>query len=400
MKNATTSDWLDADTSESGAWTVWKTGNRKSLKSFWIGCAGLAVLAHVAPLLTIVAGIWLPIEDIINFFWPEQVSATLVWRIMEACDYLLKACLVPSFVLVCALPILLWRGSLAWRFIVAFLLIGSAFGLCADCIGYLRSLRELRDEGMAALALIACWAALPAIFLCAPFDRHWKLRLVAGLVLIALIGCINLGAMESFPAIVGLVWIAFFASAGLCAIFARNFASITTLEASASQDDIQRTSAGTLLELTMICSLFLVIIPFFSSTLNSNTNWIVVPVVVASIVGAAVAASVLMLASALRPSPGRSSLIRQKWRLLLLILCWLFCSLLFVASTMFLVESKFGARQGILSSPAIWLAGAACGAVSSMALLIYAFVCLKWLQICGWTLDAKPIASRKKKMPA
>ena len=86
---------------------------RESLKSFWIGCSGLAMFALMASVGAISSG---NLDDllVLQVFGIENGAQN--WVATYGIQVTLLKTLVPSIVIGALVPLLYWRGSLAQRF--------------------------------------------------------------------------------------------------------------------------------------------------------------------------------------------------------------------------------------------------------------------------------------------
>ncbi len=370
----TSASWLE-DEGATAAWSFWNPGTGAAVKSFWLGCSGLAVLAHVVALASVYLG--KVVFDWVGNNFYDTLGGMVLWHCMRVLEQTISGCFVPSVILVAALPILAWRGSFGWRSLIALTLIVSAIGLMADSLGYLPRPGKLADEALELLALAGCWIALPAISLCPPFSRLWKLRLLAGVGIYALLGCILLVGLDHIYDGMVVSWLILFSTAIAGTLFFRNAGKLATLEATATQADIQPLSAATLMELTVLSGALCAAVMYWTSSVDPQRYLVLFCTALA--IGIVVPSSCgLSLAGWWRGGNCR-------WALLL---SWLTCGFCFGIASLFLNAWHYNLQWQLLLEPAITATACCGGMLVSLALHLYGMLCIRWLIYCGWSLPA------------
>ncbi len=371
---STPDDWLEDETSPQG-WSFWNPGTGAAVKSFWLGCSGLAVLAHATALASVY------VSKVLHSWLLDRLVGSLpiamLWRSLSAIEQMVCWCLVPSMTLLAALPILCWRGSFGWRCTIALTLIVSVLCFVSDSLGYVPRVK-LVDELNDLSGLISCWLAVPGIFLCPPFNRLWQLRLVAGLGLTVILVSLLLNGLERIPPAMYVVsWLILFPTAIIATLFFRNAGRLATLEKTATEADIQRLSSATLMELMGLAGVLCALIMFWTGSFDLQR--VLAPLAVALAVGVTTPFSAgLSLARWWRAGSQHT----RRY----LFLSWLCCSIIFGAASAFLVDWTYNGSWAIFFSPQIATTAFASGMLGSLALHLYGMLCIGWLKYCGWSL--------------
>ena len=101
--------------------------SRESLRSFWIGLAGMAILLHVVIYLEIRTT-----NTILKWLWQEarkSLNLQAYNNITRCISNISAATLMPCIVLVTIVPLLYWRGGLVQRFVLSGVLVITAMNL-------------------------------------------------------------------------------------------------------------------------------------------------------------------------------------------------------------------------------------------------------------------------------
>ena len=226
-----------------------------------------------------------------------------------------------------------------------------------------------------------CWLLLPILFLLTPIKtRALRLVVCSGLLTIAF--CISILPMNGVPNRQHvLFWETLYCVAFCFALLRRNWGRMAILEATATTNQIERTSSRTLLELMAISGLAIAAAVFWSRGLDANdTKSLLITTFIAATLGITVVAlSMFYYRSALK----RSSI--HVWRLLPVSLA---VGLLFSV----IVGIEY---QEFANGP--WLALLlTCGFVASVSFAINLALCAWWIRFCGWHIDQTAKGERQK----
>jgi hypothetical protein len=222
----------------------------ESIRSFWIGVAGLAVIAHVAIFLELLA-----MNAIDKWYWKFLSSLQgqqWVFDLFSSMHYVTSKSLLPCICLATVTPILYWRGGLLQRFALSLAIVVATMNSSAFRWAWGNSDHH---PIVLLISLVTCWIMFPILFLFTPI-RTKNLRLIVATCLLILTVCasfITMAGLRSGNEF--LHWQSFFGLAFLYAILRRNWGKVAIIESSATDEQIERTSSGTLLELMVVWGL-------------------------------------------------------------------------------------------------------------------------------------------------
>ena len=132
--------------------------SRESIKSFWVGCSGLAVLAILASIGVFALGSldsWLvSLLDI-----PFGQSR---WNAYYGISIVIGSSLIPGLVLGALVPVLYWRGGLLQRFAISVVLAVTTMNLTTEVF---HGSWNLKVPVRQLIAILLCWIAMPVLFL-------------------------------------------------------------------------------------------------------------------------------------------------------------------------------------------------------------------------------------------
>ncbi len=351
-----------------------------AVRSFWLGCAGLAIICHLSMVAAII-GVDLIDDWIANTFF-KMLGGPMLWALIEPHRRIVWYCICPGMILISVTAVLLWRGSLGQRSVVVFPMVVSGAATYMVWMRYFRRSSEYAEPGIALLGVIGCWLALPAIFLLPPFNRIPKLRLIAGVGLILLLACIEIASMQAFPMNRHMLgWLTLFSTGLLCALVARNMRNIVTFEANSDLYQYDKTSSKTMLELMAVCGLVFATVASWRIQVFSNE--LVANMLVAMVV--ALAVSVLSTWATCRwLGMSRAAPIP-------FLLLWIGLGLLF--GSLGSIEMEYRYDWGLFDYAGFGdfrlINDFATGMVSSLILFGCLSLCGWWLRFCGWKLYFK-----------
>lgn len=379
-------DWDidDGVNSESTARTA-DTSNSQSLYSFWKGIAGLAVLAHVAIIVSmLVVGVCdrtlstFMLSGINQSNYNTQISRATYqqWYDMQEFEFNCLRAMVSGYAWICVFPILLWRGSLGKRFAIATILFTCFLFLFDQIGGYsLQSSLILWAKSKTILAVIACWTALPLLLSLRVIKASRLLREFVTWGTMALAACLSIATMDQPSALWIVAMIATYGFIVLLSLALRHFRSSAMLEALALPQSISRTSTGTLIALMGVGAVFSMALTVWTAMLGRYERLAVVQTALVGIVLAGISASYALLAF---------KIVRPRWYVEALY--WI----LSVSLGIYLIHIEKGIlfRGGVRYDFTMFQLAfeIAFGAVSLLTLFVFARVCRAWLGYCGWTL--------------
>ncbi len=346
--------------------------SRESIKSFWVGCSGLAVLAILASIGVFALGSldsWL--VSLLNIPFGQSY-----WNACYGISIVIGSSLIPGLVLGALVPVLYWRGGLLQRFAISVALAVTTMNLTTEVF---HGSWNLKVPVRQLIAILLCWIAMPVLFLWTPINTR-PLRLIVACGLMSLSLCLSILHMISAPRNINLLyWEALYGASFCYALLRRNWGRVSILEAGTKLEQIERTSSRTLLELMAVCGLACAASMYWSTSLYSD---VVVQLTQAIVLGVG-----CVLASMAGIHIVLSWKATKIWKLLAMgLIMWL----LFGANSAvyFAIADQWWwtGNLRIFSSwtfermLAIFIA-------SSLASLIYVgFICLVgiWLKWCGW----------------
>ncbi len=345
--------------------------SRESIKSFWVGCSGLAVLAILASIGVFTLGkldSWLVSHLNIPF-------GQSYWNACYGISIVIGATFLPSLVLGALVPVLYWRGGLLQRFAISVVLAVTTMNLTIEIF---EGSRNLRVPVRQLIAILLCWIAMPVLFLRTPINtRPLRLIVASGLMLLSL--CLSILHMFSAPRNINLLyWEALYGAAFCYALLRRNWGRVAILESGTELEQIERTSSRTLLELMAICGLACAASMYWSTSLYSG---VVLQLTQAIVLGIG---CVLASMAGIRIVLNWTAI--KFWRLFAI---GLFMCLLFGANSVayFAFEDQWGRGRWRVFSSSIFEPLLAISIASGFASLFYVgFICLVgvWLKWCGW----------------
>jgi hypothetical protein len=345
--------------------------SKEAIRSFWVCAAGLAVFAHLVIyfdlMLTRFIGYWFFHQFGIRWWEPPTNIMFVVF----------SQSFVPCLILATVVPILYWRGGLAQRFAIALAIVVSAMNSSIDTRGFDV---YARSPLLSLLAIIGCWAMFPIVFLFTPI-RTERLRLIVATCLLVLTVCVSFINMADLrKSHEFLYWQTLFGSAFVYALLRRNWGKSAMLESSATVEQIERTSSGTLLELMVVCGLASASYMYFSQFSYDRP---ISYYAQGSLLGIV---SMLVFISSFRCF--QTWKIRQvPW----LILFWFALSASIHVNTIGNISNRrnvFATWMSYLDSPVALFAAAFSG-VASFLLLCFLWCLGSWLRICDWRLADK-----------
>jgi hypothetical protein len=219
-----------------------------SVKSFWFGFTGIAILTHLAAffVMHVLAADWLSRKIAILVI--DQPSTRAFWETIGCLQLSIGIILIPSLIASVAVPIIYWRGGLMLRFTLSIVLAIAIMNMTSDAWDYRPRLNLNLWMGV-----VASWVALPTLFLFAPIRPKPIKLAVLGCILV-LIVCMSMLTMTHAPSNSRfLYWEILYGGVLLVGVLQRNWGSRAILEADTTADQIERTSTLTLMELMIVC---------------------------------------------------------------------------------------------------------------------------------------------------
>jgi hypothetical protein len=354
--------------------------SRASIKSFWLGCVGLSILSLIGTLLvsTVVVKFEFPFLDV---FLGTNLWTAARWKLRAAWHFSVYTCLMPCMVVGSVLPILYWRGSLMQRFAISIVIAITAMNISSEVLWQYNQSHFIA-KWLRVGQIATCWLLLPILFLLTPINtRALRLVVCSGLLTIAF--CISILPMKGVPNRQHvLFWETLYCVAFCFALLRRNWGRMAILEATATTDQIERTSSRTLLELMAISGLATAAAMFWWRGLDANDykSFLISTLIAATLGITVVALSMFYFRSALK----RSSILL--WRLLPVSLA--IGLLISIIAGVKYHEYANGSWFALLdfSSPTMPFA-LTCGFVASVSFAINLAHCAWWLRFCGWYID-------------
>lgn len=363
--------------------------SRTNLKSFWVGCCGLAILGHVLTFLMAVAN--RPIRDwMLNLgtAYGRDYGLSDIWSLSQILSGSPVLFLYPAFTVTAITAPLHWRGRVSWRALLASCMVMTTLGVLLFPSRNMNwvSGQLIRDIFPFVAGLVACWFAFPCIYLLPPFDRIRWLRRASGTLLVAIMFCLVLVAIREFPAAFPLlVWAAFLGPTLGFSILLRNWGGIVLYEREGERYGTDETSSGTLIEMMSIGGILTAIV----LPITNNYFWFS-PVV---LVCAAVLGPVTLLASLLvirsRLTGGSTS------SLLFMLLLFLLGGFLTGLQSDIFLSSLYGRDLEFdLTNPDVWVT-MGIGYLVVVLHFLFAFLAATWLKNFGWSWG-KSLSFEKK----
>ncbi len=345
--------------------------SRESIKSFWVGCSGLAVLAILASIGVFTLGkldSWL--VSLLNIS-----NGQSYWNACYGISTVIGATLIPGLVLCALVPVLYWRGGLLQRFAISVVVAVTTMNLTTDVF---HGSWNLKVPVRQLIAILLCWIAMPVLFLWTPINtRPLRLIVASGLMLLSL--CLSILHMFSAPRNINLLyWEALYGASFCYALLRRNWGRVAILEAGTTLKQIERTSSRTLLELMAVCGLACAASMYWSTSLYSS--------VVLQLVQALVLGIGCILASMAGIRIVLSWKATKIWKLFAIgLIMWL----LFGANSAvyFAIDDPWGTGNWRIFRSGAFEPILAISIASGVASLFYVgFICLVgiWLKWCGW----------------
>lgn len=345
--------------------------SRESIKSFWIGCSGLAVLAIVA---SIGAFALAQLDNwLVSFLYTAYGQG--FWNACYGIKVVIAASLIPGLVLGALVPVLYWRGGLLQRFAISFVLAVTTMNLTIEVS---QGAWNAKVPVLQLIAILLCWLAMPILFLWTPINTR-PLRLIVASVLMLLSLCLSILHMFSAPHNINLLyWEALYGASFCYALLRRNWGRVAILEAGTKCEQIERTSSRTLLELMAVCGLACAASMYWSTSLHIGAVLQLVQAIVLGI--GCILVSMAGICTVLSWKASKS------WRLFAL---WLLIWLLFGVNSAvyFAIDDPWGTgnwrifRTGTFDS---FLAIFVASSIASLATVGHICAVGIWLRWCGW----------------
>lgn len=346
---------------------------RESIKSFWIGFAGLALLTHVTICIELLA------TRYVAYWLREDAQKTRFrswhWDAIMSVDSVSAESLLPCIVIATIVPVLYWRGGLAQRFALSgvFVLVAMNSSISLSIWDNF-SFAQLRGL----LAIAGCWAMFPVLFLMTPI-RTRRLRLIVASCLLVLTFCVSILNMTHLRRSLELLyWEAVFGSAFVYALLRRNWGRVAMFESAAMSEQLERTSSRTLLELMAVSGLACASVMYWS---ESTYAGLLLYFAQASALG--VACVLLSMTCYVR---------MRAWRprhIALLAFLWLVMwAVLSANSILVFMYGRFAYASwaAFLKTP-IATSVIASSCISSLYLVIHILIVGLWLRLCGWRIE-------------
>ena len=355
-----------------------ESSSRESIKSFWIGCTGLALLAHVAIFLT------QTMTQSVILWLTEKVfklaKGPVLWQSRSYLFGVSRESLIPCLVVAAVVPILYWRGGLGQRFSISVILAITTMNLSASHRWHGVSSSEF--QGLC--AIVGCWLMFPVLFLLTPINTP-RLRLIVASCLLILTVCVSVIHMMDLRRSFELMyWESFYGAALIYALIRRNWGRVAILEAAATDEQVERTSSRTLLELMAVCGLGCAAAMYWSESSYTRSALYFVQ---ASVLGIA---SVVVSMASVR--------IVLTWKLAKV---WVLVPLSLIMWVLITSNSSliavYNGRGGVVNW-SLWLQSTqffmiAVGASFASMEFVFFLVCIgTWLRICGWQVHDRSVS--------
>ena len=356
--------------------------SRESLRSFWIGVSGLAVLVILVSLSMFSLGkidSWL----VSRFYSPigSPIGGPIGRAFWDSCygvHVVIEASLIPAIVLGALVPVLYWRGGLMLRFLISTVLAITTMNLTTNV--YMGSW-GLKVPILQSSGILLCWIAMPAIFLCTPIKTR-TLRLIVASCIMLLMLCLSLLHMFEAPRNINLLyWEALYGSAFCYALIRRNWGRVAILEAETSPKQLERTSSRTLLELMTVCGLACAVSMYWSVAMNLAMSILLVQAILLGI--GCILASMTCIRIVLR---------RTGFKFVALVSIWFLVFLLFAENSIayFLMGSPWARNSINLNSTSIESLTAVLifSFFASLVYLAFMLAVCTWLRFNGWRMQS------------
>jgi len=236
----------------------------ESIKSFWVCCSGLAVLAILASVgVFSIAKFDNELFKLLSSSWKIQ-NFQVLWLVVSGVHTVFRASLIPAIVLGGLVPILYWRGGLMQRFAISVVLAVTTMNLTTGDMGQSGMKVPVRQV----IEILLCWMVMPAIFLWTPIKTR-NLRMIVASCLLVLTLCLSILHLFTAPENINyLYWESLYGAAFSYALIRRNWGRVAILESATRGEQIERTSTRTLLELMAVCGLACAASMYWSTSLN------------------------------------------------------------------------------------------------------------------------------------
>jgi len=348
----------------------------ESIKSFWVCCSGLAVLAVLASVGAFsITKFEHELSTLLSSFWKIQNNQVL-WMAFSGVHAVFRASLIPSIVLGALVPILYWRGGLMQRFAISVAIAVTTMNLTTGHMGQWGVKVPIRQV----IAILLCWMAMPAIFLWTPIKTR-NLRMIVASCLLVLTLCLSILHMFEAPKNINyLYWESLYGAAFSYALIRRNWGRVAILESASRGDQIERTSTRTLLELMTVCGLACAASMYWSTSLNLG---VFIQLGQAAVFGIA---CILASMACIRLVLHRSGKVIRKIFALGLLMNLLFCA---NSCVYFAVFDPWGTGNWrnlgfLVSSNEVSFAICITSFFASIAYIGFMIVVGCWLKWCGW----------------
>ena len=228
--------------------------------------------------------------------------------------------------------------------------------------------------------IIACWVALPVIFIWTPIKtRQLRLIVASGVFLLTLcVSILHMQQAERNEFFLG--WISLYAAAFSFALLRRNWGGIAMCEAGTRAEDIVTTSTRTLFELMAVSGLACSAASFWSTRSDMNA---VILFASAAVVGLLMAVISIILI--------RFPLEAGNYRILKILLIWSVVAILYQATATLNLMLELALYSAPSQPLFTWFYVVFVG--SAIASLIYVVLTLAigyWLRWCGWRIERAP----------
>lgn len=359
----------------------------ESIKSFWVCCSGLAVLAILASISVLsITKFDNALYTSLPSFWGIQ-SSQVLWMAVSAMHAVVRASLIPGIVLGALVPILYWRGGLMQRFAISVTIAVTIMNLTTGHMGAWGVKVPMRQV----IAILLCWMVIPVIFLWTPIKTR-NLRMIVASCLLVLTLCLSILHMFEAPENINyLYWESLYGAAFCYGLLRRNWGRVAILELATQGEQIERTSTRTLLELMAVCGLACAASMYWSTSLNLG---IFIQLGQAAVFGIA---AILASMACIRLVLHRSAKAIRKLFALGLLMWLLFC---LNSCVYFAVFDPWGMSNlrnfgFMVVNYEIPLAILIASFFASVTYIGFMFLVGCWLKWCGWrTQDQAILATR------
>lgn len=349
--------------------------SRKSVRSFWVGFAGIAILIHLSIALSMKLN-----SGFDHWLFDQGNGNPMAWVHQYLLRCLITKSLIPCMVVCSIVPILFGRCGLAQRFSIS-------IGLAITSMNY--SIRSPGwygtpdwDDFKGELAICGCWLLFPILFLMTPLKTP-QLRLIAATCLLVLTVCVSVINMNDLRLNHEVVYWQFLYVGALCyALLRRNWGQVAFLEADTTHEHIERTSSRTMLELMMICGVSCVLV---MSWLGRNYNECAAFAVMAVVLGL-ICVNISLMGLRMMLQYRHGQLIKFLFWSLGMVAILAISAVIFVSFEREIIWQQKSFWLALPTSPPFYLQLFAIATI--IAWLQWVITCLLlglWIQWCGWS---------------